>query len=187
MAYLTNREQGTAGGFSSPSVTLFCLDEVERRQEVLRSPLLLQTEQCGIGHAAGRLQIKGVHPFCFSPWLRSEVHKLTVQFIFSPGLTHTCWTTSSFCSVCKSHCKLEAFLSSFVSFLNTTSLFFSLSEVSQHFESTNYSCFSCKGLKMISVFILIVTHCALMSWQPACWLNKEQREREFWGKWCAHV
>lgn len=34
MDYLTNRERGTAGGFSSPSVTLLCLDKVERRQEV---------------------------------------------------------------------------------------------------------------------------------------------------------
>lgn len=37
MAYLTNREQGAAGGFSSPSGTLFCLDKVGRTQEVEHS------------------------------------------------------------------------------------------------------------------------------------------------------
>lgn len=31
MDCLTDREQGTAGGFSSPSVTLFCLDKGDRK------------------------------------------------------------------------------------------------------------------------------------------------------------
>lgn len=36
MDYLAGRERGTAGGFSSLSVTLFCLDKMERWQEVVR-------------------------------------------------------------------------------------------------------------------------------------------------------
>lgn len=46
MDYLTDREQGTAGGFSSPSATLFCLDEAERRQEVACS--LLRSKQSSV-------------------------------------------------------------------------------------------------------------------------------------------
>lgn len=39
MDYLTDREHGAVGGFSSPSVTLFCFDKVERRLKMMSAHL----------------------------------------------------------------------------------------------------------------------------------------------------